>query len=384
MRPLAICAVAALISSHIAPARISAQASAPVKPDQHVIGTITAADPATHQITVKQDKTSTAFTVSLQNTKTLLKVEPGAKNLTGAARITANDLATGDRVDVRGFKGDTPSSIAAASLILMSARDLQKAHQAEMEAWRTRGTAGTVTSIDAAAQKLNINVRTPEGPKPVMVETSASTQFTRFSPQTPKAAAPSQLSDIQPGDQVRVLGDKSPDGASITAEKIYSGSFRTVAGTIAALAPGGNQITVTDLRTKQPVQIVLTDDSAIRKLPPPVAMMIARHLNPGTRPSEASSVGSNPASGNHPPAAGYTPRTGDVSEVIEKLPKISASDLKAGDAVVVSGAENADKSQLIATNVIAGVEPILQSAPPREGGRQLGGDWNLDMAVPAQ
>ncbi len=327
MRPLAICAIAALLSVHTA----FAQTSAPAKPDQHVIGTITAVDPTSHHITVKQDKTATAYTVSLENTKTLLKVEPGAKNLTGAARITANDLAPGDRVDVRGFKAESPTSIAAASLILMSARDLQKAHEAETQDWRTRGTAGTVTSIDPAAQKLNINVRTPQGPKPVAVDLSASTQFTRFSPQTPKAAVPSQLSDIQPGDQVRVLGNKSPDGSSITAEKIYSGSFRTVAGTITALSPAGNQMTVTDLRTKQPVQIVLTDDSAIRKLPPPVAMMIARHLNPGTRPSEASSVGSSPSPGSRP-VAGYMPRTGDISEVIERLPKITASDLKPGDA----------------------------------------------------
>ena len=36
-----------------------------------------------------------------------------------------------------------------------------------------------------------------------------------------------------------------------------------------------------------------------------------------------------------------------------------------------------------ATNIIAGVEPIFQSAPPRRG-RSPGGDWNLDTALPAQ
>ena len=70
--------------------------------------------------------------------------------------------------------------------------------------------------------------------------------------------------------------------------------------------------------------------------------------------------------------------------MIERVPKISPSDLKPGDAVVVSGAAGANNSQLVATNVIAGVEPIFQSAAPRQAGRSPGGDWSLDMAIPAQ
>jgi hypothetical protein len=69
--------------------------------------------------------------------------------------------------------------------------------------------------------------------------------------------------------------------------------------------------------------------------------------------------------------------------MIERLPKIALTDLKAGDAVIVSGAAATDKSQLVATNIIAGVEPIFQSTPPRQGGSP-GGDWNLDTAIPVQ
>jgi hypothetical protein len=50
--------------------------------------------------------------------------------------------------------------------------------------------------------------------------------------------------------------------------------------------------------------------------------------------------------------------------------------LKPGDAVVVAGAPIAnDQSRLLATNVIAGVEPIFQSASPRQ--MQSLGDWGL-------
>src|SRR5690348_1036008 len=202
------------------------------KPSQHVLGTIVAVDPASHHITVKEDKTGTAYVVSLENTRTLLKVQPGAKDLKAAARITANDLALGDRVDIRGYKADdTATSIPAASVILMSARELQQARQAEMNDWQQRGIAGTVTSIDAAARKLNIGVRTPEGPRSLVVDVPSRAQLTRYSPQSPKSPVRSDLADIQPGDQVRVLGNKTADGSEITAEKLYSGSFRTVAGT---------------------------------------------------------------------------------------------------------------------------------------------------------
>jgi hypothetical protein len=374
-------------------------APTPGKPDQHVLGTIVTVGPAPHEITVKEDKTGTAYTISLEKTRTLLKVEPGARDLKTAARITANDLAVGDRVDIRGYKAaDTPASIAAASVILMSARDLQQAHRAEMNEWRQRGIAGSVTSVDAAAQKLNIKIRSPEGSHSLTVDVPPGAQLTRYSPENSNTPVPSKLADIRPGDQVRVLGNKSSDGSAITAEKVYSESFRTVAGTIASIASNGNEITVTDLQTKQPVHIVIAAESAVRKLPPQLAMMLARHLNPNFKSSEGAGdtsgrsaanpslgakageaeTGSN--SGNQSTRGG---RSGDVSQMIEHLPKIAVTDLKAGDAVIVSGAGGRDQAQLVATNIIAGVEPILQSAPPRQG-RSPGGDWNLDTALPAQ
>ncbi len=360
--------IAILIGTAIAFAPgFSAQTASPSppKPDQHVLGTVSSLNTASQTITVNQDKTGTPYTISLAKARTLLKVAPGAKDLKSAARITASDLAVGDRVDIRGFKSDeSPNAIAAASVILMSARDLQQARQAEMAEWRQRGIAGTVTSVDAAGSKLNINTRTSEGPKPLVVTTSTATQFTRYSPESPKAPVASQLSDIQPGDQVRVLGNKDSDGTTIAAEKIYSGAFRTVAGTIASISAGSGEITINNLRTKQPVQVTLTSDSAVRKLPPQIAGMFA-------------------ARSGQPSGTAPRPPNGDISQTIERLPRISSSDLKAGDAVIVSGASSADHSHLIATNVIAGVEPLFQSAASRQG-RSPGGDWNLDMAIPAQ
>jgi hypothetical protein len=64
--------------------------------------------------------------------------------------------------------------------------------------------------------------------------------------------------------------------------------------------------------------------------------------------------------------------------MLDSQPKISATDLKNGDAVIVSGAPvDSDKSHLMATNVIAGVEPIFQSASRQS---QTLGDWGAALS----
>jgi Cu/Ag efflux protein CusF len=350
------------------------------KPTEHVLGTITAIDSAAGTITVKDDKTGSEVVVSVKETRTLLKVAPGAKDLKSATRITAGDLSAADRVDVRGFKSETPpGSINARSVVLMSARDLQQKHQMETAAWEN-SIAGMVRSVDPASQSITITARGPEGPRPISVQTSAATDFTRYSPATPKSPVPSNLAAIQAGDQVRIIGQPSADGSTVKAEKVYSGAFRTVAGTVSAISADGKQITLKDLQTKQPVTVSLTAESSIRKLPPEMAMRLARRMNPAAaqqHPQQQDAVASAP------PAGMQRPRNGDLSRLLQTVPEINASDLKSGDALVVSGVSEEDKAHLFATSVIAGVEPIFQSAPPREG-QSLSSDWSIDMAIPAQ
>lgn len=397
------CATACLVvlfSSYAAAAQDN------TKPAEHIIGTVTAVDSASHAVTIKEDKTGTEQKVLVGNTRTLIKVAPGAKDLKNAQRITADDLHVGDRVDVRGSKQpDDPNAITARSVVLMSGRDLQQAHQAEAEAWQ-HSTTGIVTTVDPAGGKIAISERTPSGTKPVTVTTSAATEFTRYSPENPNTPAKSELSQIHPGDRVRIIGTKNDDGSAITAEKIYSGAFRTINGTISSVSLDGKTIDVKDLATKKPVEVSVNDQSEIRKLPPMMAMMLARRFNPNFRPAQGAggpqgAPGGQAASGNWhgtPPsgAASGPPGGagehagmgggfgGNISQMIERLPPIKISDLKPGDAVVISGVALGDEgSRLLGTTVIAGVEPILQSAPSRSGGQAMGGDWGLgEMTVP--
>ncbi|MFL6414569.1 MAG: hypothetical protein ACJ74Y_02725 [Bryobacteraceae bacterium] len=400
------------------------------KPTEHVLGTVTATDPGKHTVTIKEDGAAAqAHVIDLANTKTLLKVAPTAKDLKSATRITAEDLAVGDRVDVRGFKaeGGDGTGIAARSVVLMSGRDLQQVHQAEASAWQ-KSTGGTVASIDAASHKLVVTSRSPEGPKPLTVDATGA-QFTRYSPETPKTPKQSAFADIQPGDQVKIIGEKSSDGASLTAQKIYSGTFKSVAGTLVSASPDGKSIVIKDLSSKQPVTVLLGSDSGIRKLSPMMANMLARRFNPdykapegmpgaggsgpgapgsggpmGPRGADGSAAaapgagnggGQRPGGWNRPgggeapaaggpgggsgPGAGMRGGNGDLSQMLERVPPIAVSELKPGDALIVSGSPSAEnKSTLLASNIIAGVEPIFQSASPRQA--QSLGDWGNSLS----
>ncbi|MBV9936955.1 MAG: hypothetical protein JO150_00505 [Acidobacteriaceae bacterium] len=399
---LAVCLFAAIFP-------LAGQDTTPAqtKPTEHILGTVSTVDTSAGTVSVKEDKTGTLYSIQLQNTKTLLKVPPGATDLKSATRITANDLAPGDRVDVRGFKAESdPNGIAARSVILMSGRDVQQMRQQEATAWQ-RSTGGVVNSIDTAGQKLMITARTPEGPKPITVD-AGKAQLIRYSPEHPQTPSPSQFADIQVGDQVKIIGEKSSDDASITAQKIYSGSFRTVAGTISSLSADGKSMVIKDLATKQPVTVTLENESAVRRLPPPMAYMLARRFNPdfkgalpGAEPTSGAPAGvtnapappthewNHPEGGGGPGAApggggpgGGFPRmrgaNGDLSQMLDRLPKMAVTDLKSGDAVIVSGSPSpANKTVVLASNVIAGVEPIFQSASPRQ--MQSLGDWGNSL-----
>ena len=144
-------------------------AAAPKQALEHVLGTVTALSAADHTVTVKEDKTGVEYSLQLATTKTLLKVDPGAKDLKSATRITADDLQVGDRLDARGTKpADNPNALVARSVVLMSARDLAQTHQAQAAEWQ-HATNGVVGSIDAAGGKVSVTTKTPEGPKTVVL-----------------------------------------------------------------------------------------------------------------------------------------------------------------------------------------------------------------------
>lgn len=361
----------------------------------HLIGTVTVVDTASQSVTVKEDKTGTEYVAGLSATKTILSVPPGTKPADlrkMAKRITPDQIHPGDRIEVYYAQAAANGNrIEARAAVVMSARSLAAAHSAEAVAWQ-HSTPGVVASIDLAAHSLTVKVRTPEGSKPVTVATSAETQFTKYSAENPKAPVPARLSEIQVGDVIRVIGPHSSDESAIAAQKIYVGP-RQIPAVVVSISPGDKTLTVKDLRNKQKIVIAVNDGTQVRKLPPQVAQMLARRLNPayqarGQGSAETSSGQEGAARHEHraPGGSGWhggrNHAPADLSQVIERAPEISIGDLKPGDAVVISGGPAAGQTELLANTIVAGVEPIFESVPPRRG--QSLGNWSLGMSPPPE
>jgi hypothetical protein len=284
---------------------------------------------------------------------------------------------------------------------VMTAGDLEQKRAAELADWQKRGSRGILAAADPATNQITMTERTPAGPKTVTVVTTPSTQFTRYAPASVKYsdAKPSSFSELKPGDELRILGNASDDGSKITAERIISGAFATIPATIVSISADGKQIQATNLQTKQSVTVTLTEDSGVRSLPPMMATMLARRMNatgnsgapPVARAGEAGPVGPPNAGAGGPPrwpgpgGAGG----GDVSQMIDRLPKGSVSDLKPGEQVVISGGVGEDKTHLTAINIISGVEPLLAAPRQTGNGRRSGGgvdlsNWSLDIGTPGE
>jgi hypothetical protein len=410
---LAGCLFAPVFNTSLAVAQDAQQARVPL--DQ-VLGTVTEVNPAEKTLTVKEDKTGTEYSVSAANTRRFLKVPPGEKDLKKAQPVEASQIAVGDRLLARGHKDPAAPKLEAAIVIVMTAGELQQKHETELADWQKRGSRGVVSAVDPQTKQITMNVRGPEGQKTVTVATSPETQFARYSPDSVKYsdAKPSTFSELKPGDQLRVLGNANSDGTQITAERVVSGAFRTVAATIVSVSADGKQIQATDIQNKQPITVTLTDDSAVRRLPPMMANVLARRLNPnfkaagpggnpgptseGGRPAGAERPGepqarNNPGEAGGGPPNGSAPGThmngahsgGDLSQMLDRVPKVPVSDLKPGDAVVISGGAGADQSHMTAVNIVSGVEPLFASAPPNSGRSNAAlGMWNLDIGVPGE
>ncbi len=388
----------------------TAGAQTPAPKLDRVIGEITEVDPGGKQIRVKSDA-GAAVTATLDEKTLYLRVPPGEKDLKKAARITLGNVAVGDRAFVRGHIAQDQKSIAAVAVIIMTKAELAQKQEHDREEWKRRGLAGPITALNPETKEVTITTRTREGPKTVVVEAAQGVDFRRYAADSMRFtdAKPSSFADLKVGDQLRVLGDKNEDGTRVKAEAILSGSFRNIAGVIKSIDASANEITLTDLVAHKPVTIHIGSDTAMRRLPPAVAAMLARRAMgaqggaagqaaPGASaasqprataegiPGPPRPDGSKPGAGGPPSeqgaAAGGMRRGGgmDFQDMLEHMPTLTLADLKVGDAIMLSGTNGADPTRVMAINLLAGVEPLLTAAP--QGGQQIFGSWNFDIAPP--
>jgi hypothetical protein len=301
--------------------------------------------------------------VSVAEGARILQLAPGSTDLKTAQTITLAGIAVGDRILVTGKAGDDAGSFSASRVILMKSSDIAQQHETEQADWQKRGTGGIVSAIDTSAGALTVSA----GAKKIQVNTTSKTQFRRYAGDSVKFedAKPGTLAQIQTGDQLRVRGAKSDDGSSIQAEEVVSGSFKNLAGVIATLDASSGTLILKDLATKKTVTVKVTPNSSVRALPARAAMMLAARARGGAAPD-----GGKPAAAGEgaPPRQGEgntgRPSGGDLSQLVNRLPAGSLTDLKVGDAVmIVASQPDSASTAVTAVTLLSGVEPILAATP---------------------
>lgn len=378
--------------AHAQAAPSSAQAPAVAKP----VGTIKSISGNT--ITLTTDAGSDV-TVVVQDAAKLVRVAPGQKDLKDATPIQLQDLQVGDRILVLGKLADDGKSVLARSVVAMKQADVAQKLAHEREEWQRHGTAGLVSSVDAAGNTITISLPAVGEKKTVIIHLSNATILRRYAPDSVKFddAKPAPLDQIKPGDQLRARGTRNADSTELTADEVVSGSFRNIAGTISSIDASAGTLTVQDLATKKPVTLKITPDSQLRILPSPMAQGIAMRLKGapaaasaqgnGSAPTspQASKPAASPAGGSGAGGPGGPGRPagagggGSFQQAILNMPQKTLADLQKGQAVMIVATAGGPNGIPTAITLLAGVEPILEASPNGSASTILS-PWSLGGA----
>jgi hypothetical protein len=347
---------------------LAAQGTAPAR--AQVTGTVASANTQASQFVLKTDK-GDSITVTTTDRTVILHVPPGVTDAQKGTRMTLGELASGDRVVAyyRGAAGD--QAVQATTVVVRTSADLAEITKQELADWRKRGTVGIVTATDPAAKTITVKA----GSRTVTVTVSDKTEYHRYSLDSAKTAdaKASSFAEIKTGDQVHVLGNKNEDGTATTGEIIYAGTFRQLAATIVSVNAGAGEMQVHDLAAKDKKALItvrVDSDSTMRKLDPQLAAQLGRRYGAGRGAQDQAASGGGAA----PPGRGGR-GGGDVGQMLDRLPAIQISELKIGDAVMVSTTMGSDPARVTVIMLLAGVEPLITAAP--NATRDIMSGWHL-------
>jgi hypothetical protein len=351
----------------------SSPASDPSITANGVIGEVKAIDSATLQLVVKTDAGS-VVTVAVGEKTVYMRLAPGEKTLTNAAKISLTDVGEGDRVWARGKVADDRKSVPATAVIVMTKADIAKKQDAERAEWRRRGILGVITALKPQSKEITISSRSMSGAQSVVIPVSDKVEFRRYAPDSIKFADAklSDFSELKVGDQLRALGDRNAEGTHFTPEKVVTGAFRTVAGVVTAMDAATGEIKINDMQTKQPLTIVVKQDAVLRKFPPMAEMggaMLGR--GPGAAGAEGNAgPGGHPQGQQRGPGGGRAGIAGggalNINEMLERLPTVSVADVKVGDTIIVSSTQGADPTRLTAIALVTGADTLLNLVAARQ------------------
>lgn len=357
------------------PAAAAPQAGAPRQS-----GTVKAVTPQDFVLT---NASGQDFAVNVPATARILLVDPTTRDIKTAQPGTVANIAGGDKAIVTGTPGDTGQTMTATRVYLLKSGAIAAMHAQEQAAW-ARSVGGIVRSVDPATQTITV----VNGTRTYTINTSPSTIVRRYANGSVRFedAVKSTVAAIQPGDQVQARGQRSPDGTTVTADEIVTGSFSNFSGLLASIDPAAGTVTLKDLATRKTVTVALTSQSNLRHLPATFAQTMAGRAGGATGGAAAGSqagsypagAASRPAGGNGQSAGGATARPAgarmDLSRIVNRLPVETLADLKPGEAVMIVASNNADSGRPTAITMVSGVEPILAASP---NGQTTLSPWSL-------
>jgi hypothetical protein len=330
--------------------------------------------------------------------KTIYKrVPPENPDPKAAVASSLSDISIGDKLLVTGIFGDVKTVLPARSVYLMTKSDIAQKQVKESERWASRGISGRVAAVDQITKQIKVEVRGIGNMTTVVLTPKDDVKFRRYAPNSVKfsEAQPSTLNEVQAGDMLRAVGDRSADGASFSAEEIVTGAFRTVAGTVKTIDTAKNEVVITDAQSKKDITVELGSASTLKRFPEEMAQRMAgaQASGPGgvrPGPAGAGTPGARPQGG--PPNGGQAGPGGPggrgpggaraIDDMFERFPDITAADLKTGEVIAVSSTRNMTPERITAIKLLAGVEPFLRAAQAQAASASRGGQGTLSLDIP--
>jgi hypothetical protein len=324
-----------------------------------------------------------------------LRVPP--ENPKSPVKSSFSEIGVGDKVVVSGIPATDKKSIPTRTVYLMTKADISQKQTKELGEWKTRGVSGRITAVNPQTKEITITTPGLMGAKTTILTPKDDADFLRYAQDSVSynEAKKSSFTEIAVGDSIRALGDKSEDGATFKAEKILTGAFQTVVGTVTAVNAEKGEITITNFQTKKPMTIVVDKSSLLKQFPAEMAQRMAQMQAMAAsgggnmiRPPQGATQQGNQntqQNSNQMNQGGGNRGGGSLDDMLERFPTISVGDLKVGEMIAVNSTKTANQERITAIKLVSGVEPFtkVQQMPNGGGNRQGGGGGvNSSFTIP--
>lgn len=319
-----------------------------------------------------------------------MRVPP--ENPKAPVKSSFSEIGVGDKVVVSGIPANDMKSIPTRTVYLMTKSDISQKQTKELGEWKTRGVSGRITAVNPQTKEITITTPGLMGAKTTVLTPKDNADFLRYAQDSVSysEAKKSSFTEIAIGDSIRALGDKSEDGATFKAEKILTGAFQTVVGTVTAVNAEKGEITITNFQTKKTMTIVVDKSSLLKQFPADMAQRMAQMQAMAAgggnmiRPPQGGNQQGNQNPQQNPNQMnqnGVNRGGGSLDDMLERFPTITVADLKVGEMIAVNSTKTANQERITAIKLVSGVEPFTKVPQlPNGGGNRQGGGGGVNSS----